>query len=288
MITTDSIQTLRAALQKARGQRKRIGLVPTMGNLHEGHISLLEMARQESEFIVTSLFVNPLQFGPQEDLQSYPRTPSADQKALSRAGCSVLFAPSVKEMYPDGLRNHCCVIVPGISRGLCGDSRPGHFEGVATVVTKLFNIVQPDVAVFGQKDYQQLAVIRALTNDLNLATRILAAPTIRAPDGLALSSRNGYLAPAERDIAPLLYRCIRQIAGAIERGERDFPSLIKDGKSMLQKAGFRLDYLEIRAARTLEPPAQQDKSLVILVAAFIGNTRLIDNLECRLCSESHC
>jgi pantoate--beta-alanine ligase len=287
MITTDSIQTLRAALQKARGQRKRIGLVPTMGNLHEGHISLLEMARQESEFIVTSLFVNPLQFGPQEDLQSYPRTPSADQKALSRAGCSVLFAPSVKEMYPDGLRNHCCVIVP-ISRGLCGDSRPGHFEGVATVVTKLFNIVQPDVAVFGQKDYQQLAVIRALTNDLNLATRILAAPTIRAPDGLALSSRNGYLAPAERDIAPLLYRCIRQIAGAIERGERDFPSLIKDGKSMLQKAGFRLDYLEIRAARTLEPPAQQDKSLVILVAAFIGNTRLIDNLECRLCSESHC
>ncbi|MDT4807549.1 Pantothenate synthetase [compost metagenome] len=190
-------------------------------------------------------------------------------------------------MYPDGLRNHCCVIVP-ISRGLCGDSRPGHFEGVATVVTKLFNIVQPDVAVFGQKDYQQLAVIRALTNDLNLATRILAAPTIRAPDGLALSSRNGYLAPAERDIAPLLYRCIRQIAGAIERGERDFPSLIKDGKSMLQKAGFRLDYLEIRAARTLEPPAQQDKSLVILVAAFIGNTRLIDNLECRLCSESHC
>ncbi|GLZ84365.1 pantothenate synthetase [Metapseudomonas resinovorans] len=280
MITTDSIQTLRAALQKARGQRKRIGLVPTMGNLHEGHISLLEMARQESEFIVTSLFVNPLQFGPQEDLQSYPRTPSADQKALSRAGCSVLFAPSVKEMYPDGLRNHCSVIVPGISRGLCGDSRPGHFEGVATVVTKLFNIVQPDVAVFGQKDYQQLAVIRALTKDLNLATRILAAPTIRAPDGLALSSRNGYLTPAERDIAPLLHRCIRQIADAIEQGDRDFPSLIKDGKNMLEQAGFRLDYLEIRTTQTLEMPAQQDKSLVILVAAFIGNTRLIDNLEC--------
>ncbi|MCY1262281.1 Pantothenate synthetase [compost metagenome] len=286
MITTDSIQTLRAALQKARGQRRRIGLVPTMGNLHEGHISLLEMARQESEFIVTSLFVNPLQFGPQEDLQSYPRTPSADQKALSRAGCSVLFAPSVKEMYPDGLSNHCSVIVPGISRGLCGDSRPGHFEGVATVVTKLFNIVQPDVAVFGQKDYQQLAVIRALTKDLNLATRILAAPTVRAPDGLALSSRNGYLAPAERDIAPLLYRCIRQIADAIEQGDRDFPSLIKAGKSMLARAGFRLDYLEIRAAHTLELPAQQDKSLVILVAAFIGNTRLIDNLECRSSSSS--
>ncbi|MCY1540586.1 Pantothenate synthetase [compost metagenome] len=190
-------------------------------------------------------------------------------------------------MYPDGLRNHCCVIVP-ISRGLCGDSRPGHFEGVATVVTKLFNIVQPDVAVFGQKDYQQLAVIRALTNDLNLATRILAAPTIRAPDGLALSSRNGYLSPAERDIAPLLYRCIRQIAEAIEQGERDFPSLIKDGKNMLEQAGFRLDYLEIRTTQTLETPVLQDKSLVILVAAFIGNTRLIDNLECRLCSESHC
>ncbi|BAN48483.1 pantoate--beta-alanine ligase [Metapseudomonas resinovorans] len=282
MITTDSIQTLLKALQNARDQKKRIGLVPTMGNLHEGHISLLELARRESDFVVTSLFVNPMQFGPQEDLQSYPRTPSADQKALSRAGCAALFAPSVKEMYPNGLSNHCSVLVPGVSGGLCGESRPGHFQGVATVVTKLFNIVQPDIAVFGQKDYQQLAVIRAFTQDLNFATRILAAPTFRAPDGLALSSRNGYLSPVERDIAPLLYRCIRQIAEAVEQGERDYASLIKDGKTMLEGAGFRMDYLEIRAARTLEAPAQQDKSLVILVAAFIGTTRLIDNIECCL------
>lgn len=282
MITTDSIQTLRVALQKARDQKKRIGLVPTMGNLHEGHISLLEMARRESDFIVTSLFVNPMQFGPQEDLKSYPRTPSADQKALSRAGCSVLFAPSVKEMYPNGLSNHCSVVVPGVSRGLCGESRPGHFEGVATVVTKLLNIVQPDIAVFGQKDYQQLAVIRALTKDLSFATRIFAAPTIRAPDGLALSSRNGYLTPTERNKAPLLHCCIRQIAEAIEQGEHDYPSLIEDGKRILEGAGFRLDYLEVRAAGTLEPPTPQDKSLIILVAASIGNTRLIDNLECCL------
>jgi len=280
MIITGSIEELRAILHDIRRQNRPIGLVPTMGNLHQGHLSLLEMARQESHFVVTSIFVNPLQFGPKEDLQAYPRTPQEDKETLIRARCDLLFAPSAEEMYPNGLHGRCSVSVPEVSNGLCGESRPGHFEGVATVVSKLLNIVQPDVAVFGQKDYQQLAVIRALTQDLNFPTRVLGAPTVRAPDGLALSSRNGYLNAAERSTAPLLYENLKRIVKTIEQGEQNFSDLIRDTGAVLEQAGFNLDYLDIRSARTLQAAVPTDRDLVVLVAAFLGKTRLIDNLEC--------
>ncbi|MBA1204414.1 pantoate--beta-alanine ligase [Pseudomonas capeferrum] len=279
MITTDSIQTLRAELQKARDQKKRIGLVPTMGNLHAGHLSLLSIAQRESDYWVTSIFVNPMQFGPQEDFLNYPRTLESDQKALSEAGCSALFAPTVNEMYPEGMINHCSVVPADIACGLCGDYRQGHFEGVATVVAKLFNIVQPDVAVFGQKDYQQLAVIRTLARDLNFTTRVLSGPTLRAQDGLALSSRNGYLAPADRETAAQLYRCICQIADRIKQDDCDVHKIVESGKESLEHSGFCVDYLEVRSANSLATPSRHDKSLVVLVAAYLGATRLIDNLE---------
>lgn len=280
MIITGSIKELRAILHDIRGQKRTIGLVPTMGNLHQGHISLLEMARQESHFVVTSIFVNPLQFGPKEDLNAYPRTPQEDEEALIRAGCDLLFAPNAEEMYPDGLHGRCSVSAPEVANGLCGENRPGHFEGVATVVSKLLNIVQPDVAVFGQKDYQQLAVIRALTQDLNFPTRVLGAPTVRASDGLALSSRNGYLNTAERNTAPLLYENLKRIVEAIELGENNFTKLIRDTRAVLEQAGFKLDYLAICSAQTLQAALPTDKELVVLAAAFLGKTRLIDNLEC--------
>ncbi|HBO4965602.1 MULTISPECIES: pantoate--beta-alanine ligase [Pseudomonadaceae] len=281
MIITGSIEELRAILHGIRKQNRSIGLVPTMGNLHQGHLSLLETARRESHFVVTSIFVNPLQFGPKEDLQAYPRTPQEDRDTLARAGCDLLFAPNTEEMYPNGLSSHCSVSVPGVSEGLCGESRPGHFEGVATVVSKLFNIVQPDIAVFGQKDYQQLAVIRAMVQDLNVPIRVLGAPTVRAPDGLALSSRNGYLSPSERSIAHLLYENLKRMVETIERGGQDFSALIQSAGAALEQAGFNLDYLDIRSARTLQAATATDQELVILVAAFLGRTRLIDNQECR-------
>ncbi|HHM5199428.1 TPA: pantoate--beta-alanine ligase [Pseudomonas aeruginosa] len=281
MIITGSIEELRTILHSIRGQNRPIGLVPTMGNLHQGHLSLLEMARRESGFVVTSIFVNPLQFGPREDLQAYPRTPREDRETLARAGCDLLFIPGTEEMYPNGLHSHCSVSVPEVSKDLCGNSRPGHFKGVATVVSKLFNIVQPNVAIFGQKDYQQLAVIRAMAQDLNFPVRILGAPTVRAADGLALSSRNGYLSPAERNIAPLLYENLKRMVATIKRGEKDLSALIQSTGTALEQAGFNLDYLDIRSARTLQAAAATDQDLVILIAAFLGKTRLIDNLECR-------
>lgn len=223
MIITGSIEELRTILHSIREQNRPIGLVPTMGNLHQGHLSLLEMARRESGFVVTSIFVNPLQFGPREDLQAYPRTPREDRETLARAGCDLLFIPGTEEMYPNGLHSHCSVSVLEVSKDLCGNSRPGHFEGVATVVSKLFNIVQPNVAIFGQKDYQQLAVIRAMAQDLNFPVRILGAPTVRAADGLALSSRNGYLSPAERNIAPSCTKISRGWWKPLREARRIFP-----------------------------------------------------------------
>jgi pantoate--beta-alanine ligase len=201
MNTVKTIRELRAAVARARGEGKRIGLVPTMGNLHSGHVALVTKAAQRADFIVASIFVNPLQFGPAEDLDKYPRTLAADQEKLLQAGCHLLFAPDVKEIYPDGMGAQTIVSVPKVSEGLCGASRPGHFDGVATVVSKLFNMVQPDLAVFGEKDYQQLAVIRAVVRDLNMPILILGEPTVRAVDGLALSSRNG-AAPRRCSIAP--------------------------------------------------------------------------------------
>ncbi|MCP3751679.1 pantoate--beta-alanine ligase [Pseudomonas sp. SBB6] len=282
MNTVKTVRELRAAVARARSEGKRIGFVPTMGNLHSGHAALVTKAAQRVDFVVASIFVNPLQFGPSEDLDKYPRTLAADQEKLLQAGCHLLFAPTVEEMYPDGMAGQTRVSVPQLSDGLCGASRPGHFEGVATVVSKLFNMVQPDLAVFGQKDFQQLAVIRALVRDLNMPIQIIGEPTVRAEDGLALSSRNGYLSDEQRATAPALYRVLSQMAAAIEQGECDYPALIANGQQQLTAAGFRPDYLEIRQALSLRPAAAEDRDLVILVAAVLGATRLIDNLHLTL------
>lgn len=282
MNTVKTVTELRAAVARARSAGKRIGFVPTMGNLHVGHVSLIEKALQHADFVVASIFVNPLQFGPNEDLDKYPRTLLADQGKLVGAGCHLLFHPGVEDMYPHGLDSQTRVSVSGVSEGLCGGSRPGHFDGVATVVTKLFNMVQPDIAVFGEKDFQQLAVIRTLTRDLNLSVQILGAPTVRAEDGLAQSSRNGYLNAEQRAQAPALYRTLRQLADSLRDGQRDFAILLETGKAQLASAGLRPDYLEIREANSLRPATPDDRQLVILGAAFLGNTRLIDNLSLEL------
>ncbi len=280
MKTLSTLNELRATLAGVRPQQQ-IGFVPTMGNLHAGHISLIEQARQAAGFVVASIFVNPLQFGPGEDLDNYPRTLAEDQEKLQAAGCQLLFAPPASEMYPHGQDGQTRVSVPGVSEGLCGASRPEHFTGVATVVTKLLNMVQPDVAVFGQKDFQQLAVIRTLVRDLNLPVRIIGAPTIRASDGLALSSRNGYLSAEERQRAPLLHATLQQIASQLAAGDTDYPALLQSGRQTLEKAGMRPDYLEIRDAVTLQPATAGTPELIILGAAYLGKTRLIDNLEAR-------
>ncbi|MFD3299849.1 pantoate--beta-alanine ligase [Aquipseudomonas alcaligenes] len=282
MNTVKTVLELRAAVARARGEGKRIAFVPTMGNLHEGHVALVEKAGQRADFVVASIFVNPLQFGPNEDLAKYPRTLVADQEKLVAAGCQLLFHPDVEEMYPHGQEGQTRVSVPGVSEGLCGGSRPGHFEGVATVVTKLFNMVQPDLAVFGEKDFQQLAVIRTLVRDLNMPIQIIGEPTVRAEDGLALSSRNGYLSAEQRAAAPALYRTLQQLASTIRDGNRDFAQLIEAGQASLVSAGFRPDYLEIREASSLRPAEANDTQLVILGAAFMGTTRLIDNLAFQL------
>eukprot|EP01030_Chromulinospumella_sphaerica_P003325 gene3325-3253_t len=261
---------------------ERIGFVPTMGNLHSGHVALITKATQRVDFVVASIFVNPLQFGAGEDLDKYPRTLAADQEKLLEAGCDLLFAPTVEEMYPDGMAGQTRVSVPQLSEGLCGASRPGHFEGVATVVSKLFNMVQPDLAIFGQKDFQQLAVIRALVHDLNMPIQIIGEPTVRAADGLALSSRNGFLTEEQRAVAPVVYRTLSEIAEAIRQGERDYPTLIRAKLQQLEAAGLRPDYLEIRHGMSLRPATPEDRDLVILVAAFLGTTRLIDNLHLNL------
>lgn len=279
MNTVKTVRELRAAVARARSEGKRIGLAPTMGNLHRGHAALITKAAQRADFVVASIFVNPLQFGPNEDLATYPRTLAADQEKLLQAGCHLLFTPSVEEMYPHGMNDQTLVNVPVLSEGLCGASRPGHFDGVATVVSKLFNMVQPDLAVFGEKDFQQLTVIRALVRDLNMPIQIIGEPTVRDVDGLALSSRNGYLNADQRAVAPTLYQVITRIGDAIRSGARDFALLIEDGKRTLEAQGFRPDYLEIREAVHLRQASAEDTDLVILAAAFLGTTRLIDNLH---------
>jgi len=279
MNTVKTVRELRAAVARARSEGKRIALVPTMGNLHSGHVALVTKASQRADFVVASIFVNPLQFGPNEDLATYPRTLAADQEKLLQAGCHLLFAPTVEEMYPHGKDDQTLVSVPHLSEGLCGASRPGHFDGVATVVSKLFNMVQPDLAIFGQKDFQQLAVIRALVRDLNMPIQVIGEPTVRAADGLALSSRNGYLSEADRAKAPELYRVISEIGDAVRGGQQAFAPLLANGKARLEAAGFVPDYLEIRDAITLRPASPGDHDVVILVAAYLGKTRLIDNLH---------
>lgn len=282
MNVVKTIADLRAAVARARGEGKRIGFVPTMGNLHAGHIALVKKAGQRADFVVASIFVNPLQFGPREDLATYPRTLPADQEKLIAAGCDLLFAPSVEQMYPNGAEGQTRVSVPEVSEGLCGASRPGHFEGVATVVNKLFNMVQPDVAVFGQKDFQQLAVIRKMVADLNLPIEIIGMPTVRAGDGLALSSRNGYLDERQRAVAPALYRSMTRLADALRAGNADRTALLEQARTEQEESGLRVDYLEIREAAQLRAPRPEDRKLVILAAAYLGSTRLIDNLTVEL------
>lgn len=279
MNTLHTIAQVRAAVSRARQEGKRIGMVPTMGNLHAGHIALVEKALQRTDYVVVSIFVNPMQFGPGEDLDSYPRTLAEDQKKLLDVGAHLVFAPTASEMYPEGMEGHTRVSVPVVSEGLCGGSRPGHFEGVATVVSKLLNIVGPDVAVFGQKDYQQLAVIRKMAHDLCLPVQIMGHPTIRAEDGLALSSRNGYLSAEQRAIAPILQRTLQQIAAEVQGGRNDYAQIITEASQRLSDAGMRPDYLDLRDAENLAPVSDDTAELVVLAAAYLGTTRLIDNLE---------
>jgi pantoate--beta-alanine ligase len=279
MKTETTIQGLHAALGSARAARKTIGFVPTMGNLHEGHIKLVQEARLRCDVVVVSIFVNPTQFGVGEDFDKYPRTLEADSKMLFDARCDILFAPSVQQMYTEPPQ-HTTVQVDAIADDLCGKSRPGHFTGVATVVTKLFNIVQPNIAFFGEKDYQQLAVIRHLTRDLCFPIDIIGVPTVRAADGLALSSRNGYLSEAERAQAPVIYQTMSLLKEALLQGERNYQGLMEFGRQKLTLAGFDVDYLEIRTPLLLAP-TDNSTEWVILVAARLGKTRLIDNLSVR-------
>lgn len=278
MVIVETILALRTLVGRARSENKKVALVATMGNLHEGHIALIDVAKQQADFVVATIFVNPLQFGPSEDLEKYPRTPEADQAKLKEAGCDMLFLPDVAEMYPEGFEAQPIVSVPRVSEGLCGAARPGHFDGMATIVNKMFNVVQPDIAVFGEKDYQQLAVIRSMVRNLNISIEILGAPTVRASDGLALSSRNGYLNEQERAAAPTLYQCLKDVAQSLQCGCRDVLQLLDEQRRRITSSGFQLEYLEIRNAQDLSPTSETPGLLVILVAARLGKTRLIDNV----------
>ncbi|WP_406666240.1 pantoate--beta-alanine ligase [Gallaecimonas sp. GXIMD1310] len=278
MRTVHSVKDLRAQVRAWRQQGEKIALVPTMGNLHEGHLTLVREARRLADKVVVSIFVNPLQFGPSEDLAAYPRTPEEDSDALFDEQTDLLFMPAVEALYPHGMAKHTQVEVPGISDLYCGASRPGHFRGVATVVSKLLNLVQPDLACFGMKDYQQLAVIRRMVADLAMPVDIVGVPTVRAEDGLALSSRNGYLSSDERATAPALYRTLQALAKRIEQGMRDYGALVDSGKSALRNAGFTPDYLYILDAETLAPATGEETKVVLLAAAHLGKARLIDNL----------
>ena len=272
-------EALQQALAPLREQRRVIGLVPTMGNLHDGHLALVAAARQHSAYVVATIFVNPLQFGANEDLANYPRTLQDDTAKLAAAGCDALFVPPVPVMYPHGVTGQTLVTVPGLSERHCGASRPGHFAGVCTVVCKLFNLVRPDVAVFGEKDYQQLQIIRKMTMDLCLPVKIISVPTVRDKNGLALSSRNGYLDARQLETAANLQRCLRQAAAQLQQGQTVIAALENAAIAQLEAAGMRPDYFHICHATSLEPATAHDRQLVILAAAWLGNTRLIDNIR---------
>lgn len=278
----DTVTTIAAVRERVRGWRReglRVAFVPTMGNLHAGHVSLIEAARRHGERFVASIFVNPMQFGPNEDFAHYPRTPQEDAQMLAAAGCSLMFMPDVAEIYPNGAERATRIEVPGLSRILDGEFRPGHFEGVSTVVAKLFHIVDPDVAVFGEKDFQQLTVIRHMVADLCIPIEIIGAPTVRDHDGLAMSSRNQYLTAAERALAPQIYVALQAAARRVRAGDVDFASIERAGFHELESAGFRPDYFSIRKAQDLRPATAQARELVILTAARIGKARLIDNVQ---------
>ncbi len=279
METVATISAVRERVQAWRRAGARVVFVPTMGNLHAGHVSLIETARRYGERFVSSIFVNPMQFGPNEDFAHYPRTPHEDERMLADAGCDLMFMPDVAEIYPHGSERAARVEVPGLSRILEGEFRPGHMEGVSTVVAKLFHIVEPDVAVFGEKDFQQLTVIRRMVTELCMRVEIVGAPTLRDTDGLALSSRNQYLTAAERKLAPVIFRTLTAAAARVRSGDADFASIERFGFQELERAGLRPDYFSVRRAEDLATPSADARALVILTAARLGKARLIDNVQ---------
>jgi pantoate--beta-alanine ligase len=282
MQVIDQILALRELRRSWQIQGKVIAFVPTMGNLHHGHLKLVKEAKKSADIVVVSIFINPLQFGPDEDLDAYPRTLEHDMAALESLGVDVLFKPKAEDIYPSGLEQQTFVEVPGLSYMICGASRPGHFRGVATIVCKLFNMVQPNHVYFGEKDFQQLQVIKAMVADLSMNLQIHGVATVREADGLAMSSRNNYLSTVERELAPTLYKSLRELADHIKLGRRDFSRLILEYKNQLNSVGFKTDYIEIRESRTLLQPGHEDTELVVLAAAFLGKTRLIDNIQIEL------
>jgi pantoate--beta-alanine ligase len=279
MITVETVAALREQITRLREAGKRIAFVPAMGNLHAGHVHLMQEARKHAQAVVASIYVNPMQFGQNEDFDAYPRTPSHDKVALLSAGVDLLFRPADSEIYPRGKSAQTVVEVPGLSEDLCGVFRPGHFRGVTTVVNRLLNLVTPDVAVFGKKDYQQWLLIRLMVDDLGLPVEIVGVDTVREPDGLALSSRNNYLNAEERLIAPRLYEALRRLRDRVLEEGMHLAAAEENAVIDLQADGFRPDYVHVRRQSDLQLPGAQDRQLVALVAAWLGKTRLIDNLE---------
>ncbi|MEF7360477.1 pantoate--beta-alanine ligase [Escherichia coli] len=277
MLIIETLPLLRQQIRRLRMEGKRVALVPTMGNLHDGHMKLVDEAKARADVVVVSIFVNPMQFDRPEDLARYPRTLQEDCEKLNKRKVDLVFAPSVKEIYPNGTETHTYVDVPGLSTMLEGASRPGHFRGVSTIVSKLFNLVQPDIACFGEKDFQQLTLIRKMVADMGFDIEIVGVPIMRAKDGLALSSRNGYLTAEQRKIAPGLYKVLNSIADKLQAGERDLDEIIAIAGQELNEKGFRSDDIQIRDADTLLEVSENSKRAVILVAAWLGDARLIDN-----------
>ncbi len=279
MQSITEIKSLRSQIRAWRQAGLSVAFVPTMGNLHRGHFSLVEKAKTLADKVVVSIFVNPMQFGANEDLDSYPRTLDADKQGLADLETDILFIPSVETIYPNGLGAQSFVDVPGISMGYCGGSRPGHFKGVATIVTKLFNLVQPDYACFGEKDFQQLQVVKTMATDLSIPVEIIGVPTMREVSGLAMSSRNGYLSADEKHTAPALFNTLKHCAQQLKSGNKDFATLENEAKSALENAGLKPDYFSIAQRDTLKAATLEDTRFVILAAAFLGSVRLIDNLQ---------
>lgn len=272
-----SIAAVREAVARWREEGLRVGFVPTMGNLHEGHLSLVEAAREHADRTVASIFVNPAQFGENEDFDAYPRTLAEDSDKLAAVGCDLLFAPEVEEVYPYGVTQATHITVPSLADTLCGEARPGHFDGVATVVARLFNMVPAHVAVFGEKDFQQLQIIRRVVKDLRIPIEIVGAPTVRESDDLAMSSRNAYLTSEERRTAPRLYQALRDVVSAVVAGLAP-PDAEQSGRETLEEAGFRPDYVAVRGTADLAAPTTQNRPWRVFGAAWLGQARLIDNV----------
>lgn len=279
MQTFKDIASVRQKLQEHKEQGQSIAFVPTMGNLHQGHLSLVEKAKQLADVVIVSIFVNPLQFGAGEDLDSYPRTLQDDQQKLTSLATNYLFTPNNEMMYPEGMDSHSKVCTPELGNYYCGASRPGHFDGVTTVVNILFNIIQPDIAVFGEKDFQQLAIIRKMTTDLHMPITIIGCPTARSTTGLALSSRNQYLSDDEKAKASLLYQQLQKTQIAICNEPQFINKHLNDAKNILTEAGFAIDYFDLACAKSLRPYDNQANEVVLLAAAKLGTTRLIDNIS---------